>query len=72
MLFLLLIHITGLAQVLNESEPYLTTEDTCIVYQDKGVGKLEKVLNKESSTWFIDSKLLIYFGYDKAKTIFFF
>ena len=45
--FLLLIHITGLAQVLNESEPYLTTEDTCIVYQDKGAGKLEKVLNKD-------------------------
>ena len=67
------IHI-DLPQPLNETGTYLYVDDTCIFYQDKDVEKIEKVLNKEFSSlceWFIESKLSIHFGYDKAKNNFF-
>ena len=43
-----------------------------VSWQDKDVENIEKVLNKEFSSlceWFVDSKLWIHVGYDKAKTI---
>ena len=72
--FLFLIYINDLLQALNETELYLYADHTCIFFQDKGVDKIEKVLNKELpslSEWFIDNKLSIRFGDDKTKTIFF-
>ena len=61
-LFLFLIYINDLPKAF------------CIFYQDKDVGKIEKVLSKEFSSlceWFIDNKLSIHFGDDKTKAIFF-
>ena len=43
---LFLIDINELPQALNETGSYLCADDTCIFYQDKDVGKIEKVLNK--------------------------
>ena len=66
--------LNDLPQALNETGSYLYADDTCIFYQDKDVEKIEKVLNKEFPSlceWFIDNKLLIHFGDDKTKTIFF-
>ena len=59
-LLLFLIYLNDLPQALNKTRSYLYAEDTCIFYQDKDVGKIETVLNKEFSSlceWFIDNKL---------------
>ena len=53
---------------------YLYADDTCIFYQHVDVKKIEKVLNKESSSlcqWFIDNKPSIHFEEDKTKSILF-
>ena len=71
---LFLICINDLPQALNETGLYFYADDTCIFYQDKDHQKIEKVLNKEFSSlceWFIDKKLSVHFGDDKAKAIFF-
>ena len=55
---LFLIYINDLPQALNQTESYLYADNTCIFYQDKDVAKIERVLNKEFSSfckWFIDS-----------------
>ena len=62
---LFLIYINDLPQALNETESCLYADDTCIFYQDKDVGKIERVLNKEFSSLcelFIDNKLSIVVG----------
>ena len=53
---LFLLYINDLPQALSETGSYLYADDTCIIYQDKGVEKIEKVLNKEFPSlceWFI-------------------
>ena len=67
---LVLIYINDLPQALNETGSYLYADNICNFYQDKGVEKTEEVLSKEFLSlceWFIDSKLSVYFGYDKNK-----
>ena len=39
-----------LPQALNETGSYIYADDNCIFYQDKDVGKIEKVSNKEFSS----------------------
>ena len=71
---LFLIHINDLPQALNETRSYLYADNTCFLYQDKDVEKIDKVLTKEFLSlceWFIDNKLSIHFGDDRTKTIFF-
>ena len=73
-LLLFLIYISDLPQALNETGSYLYADNTCIFYQDRDVEKIEKVLNNEFSSLceqFIDNKLSIHSGDDKAKTNFF-
>ena len=71
---LFLLYINDLPQALNETGSYLYADDTCIIYQDKGVEKIEKVLNKAFPSLcesFIGNKLSIHFEDDKTKTTFF-
>ena len=59
---------------LNETGSYLYTDDTSIFYHDEDVEQIEKVLNKQVSSfceWFVYNKLWICFGYDETKTIIF-
>ena len=61
-LLLFLIHINDLPQALNETRSYLYADNTCFLYQDKDVEKIDKVLNKEFLSlceWFIDNKQFI-------------
>ena len=72
-LLLLLTYINNLPQPLNEAESYLYADHTFIFYQDKDVGKIDKILNKELpplSEWFISNKLLVHFWDNKTKGIF--
>ena len=55
-------------------QSYCYADDTCIFYQNEDVKKVENVSNKEFSLlcqWFVDNKLSIHFGEDKAKSILF-
>ena len=73
-LLLFLIYISDLPQALNETGSYLYVDNTWIFYQDRDVEKIEKVLNNEFSSLceqFIDNKLSIHSGDDKAKANFF-
>ena len=52
----------------------LYADDSCILYQHKEQDEIEKHLNKDSENlcdWSVDSKLIIYFGKDKTKSILF-
>ena len=52
----------------------LYADDSCILYQHKDVVQIEKRLNEDFENlfdWFIDNKLSIHFGEDKAKSILF-
>ena len=73
-LLLLLTYINNLPQPLSEAESYLYADHTFIFYQDKVVGKIEKILNKELpplSEWFINNKLSVHFWDNKTKGIIF-
>ena len=51
----------------------LPANDSCIMYQDKEIAKIEKILAKKSKNvfdWFVDNKLSIHFCDDKTKSIF--
>ena len=51
---------------------FFYAEDTCLVCQRKDINKIEKQLNKDFHSicdWFVDNKLSIHFGDDKAKSI---
>ena len=51
---------------------FLYADDSCLVYQHKDVNETERNLNKNFSNvcdWFVDNKLSIHFGEDKAKCI---
>ena len=49
-------------------ELLLYVDDTCLIFQDKDITEIETALNKN---WFVDNKLSIHFGEDKAKSILF-
>ena len=51
---------------------FFYADDTCLVCQRKDINKIEKQLNKDFHSichWFVDNKLSIHFGDDKAKSI---
>ena len=51
---------------------YLYADDTCLTFQHENVTEIEDQLNLNFSclcNWFIDNKLTIHFGEDKAKLI---
>ena len=57
-----------------DCELLLYADDTCLKFQHKDITEIESVLNKNFSMlcdWFVDSKLSIYFGEDKTKSILF-
>ena len=67
-------YLNDIPQSLSDAGCYLYPDDTCIFYQYEDVKKNENVLNKEFSSLckcFIDNKLSIDFGEDKAKSILF-
>ena len=71
---LFLLYVNDLPQSSSDAGSYLYADDTYIFYQHKDIKKIEKVLNKESSSlcqWFIDNKLSIHFREDKTKSILF-
>ena len=52
----------------------LNADESCILYQHKGVVQIEKLLNEDFRNlydWFVDSKLSIHFDEDKIKSILF-
>ena len=52
----------------------LNADESCILYQHKGVVQIEKLLNEDFRNlydWFVDSKLSIHFEEDKIKSILF-
>ena len=53
-------------------ELFLYADDTWLIFQHKDVKVIEKQLNGNFSSicgWFVDNKLSIHFGEDKAKSI---
>ena len=53
---------------------FLYADDKCLVFQGKNVKDIEKQLNEDFvhiCDWFVDNKLSIHFGEDKAKSILF-
>ena len=51
----------------------LYADDSCLMFQDRDVKEIEKVLNQKFSDlcdWFVDNKLSIHFGEDKTKMCF--
>ena len=67
-------YLNDIPQSLSDAGCYLYPDGTCIFYQYEDVKKNENVLNKEFSSLckcFIDNKLSIDFGEDKAKSILF-
>ena len=56
------------------SDSLLYADDTCIVFQHKNVTEIEKQLLRDFSSlcdWFVDNKLSVNFGQEKAKSILF-
>ena len=52
----------------------LYADNSCVIFQHKGVEVIEKVLNKDFENvcdWFVDNRLSIHFGEDKTKSILF-
>ena len=71
---LFLLYINDVPQALSNTHTYLYADDTNILCQHKDVTEIENVLNKEFANicdWFVDNKLSIHFGEDKAKCILF-
>ena len=71
---LFLIYINDIPQALSKCNVYLYADDTSLLFMDKDIGKIEKVLNEEFASlceWFVDNKLSIHFGEDKTKSILF-
>ena len=70
---LFLIYVSDMPQAF-KSTLRLYADDSCILYQHKEQDEIEKHLNKDSENlcdWSVDSKLIIYFGKDKTKSILF-
>ena len=57
-----------------DCELWLYADDTCLIFQHKDIPKIESALIKNFSMlcdWFVDNKLTIHFGEDKAESILF-
>ena len=70
---LFLICVSDMLQV-ETSTLLLYTDDSLIMYQDKEIKQVEKKLNEEFENLcdsFVDNKLSLHFGQDKAKSILF-
>ena len=70
---LFLIDVNDIPPAVN-SNLFLYTDDSCLMFQDKQVEEIEKVLNNDFEdicNWFVDNKLSIHFGEDKTKSILF-
>ena len=68
-----LLYVKSTKQVV-DFDLFLYADDSCLVYQHKGMKEIERNLNKNFSDvcdWFVDNKLAIYFGEDKTKCILF-
>ena len=56
------------------SDLLLYVDDTCVVFEHKSIIEIEKQLIRDFSSlceWFVDTKLSLYFGKDKTKSILF-
>ena len=52
----------------------MNADDSCLMYQHKGIAKIEKILNENFENicdWFVDNKLSTRSGDDKTKSILF-
>ena len=70
---LFLLYVNDIKPAVN-CDLVLYADDSCLVYQHNDVNKIEQNLNKKFSDicdWFVDNKLSIHFGEDKAKCILF-
>ena len=70
---LFLIYIIDMSQAV-KFNLFLYANDTCLVCQHKDINEIEKQLNKDFESicdWFVDNKLSIHTGDDKAKSILF-
>ena len=67
---LFLLYINDLPQAV-VSDSLLYADDTCIIIQHKSTIEIEKQLIRDVCDWFVDNKLSIHFGQDKAKSILF-
>ena len=70
---LFLIYVNNMSQAV-KSNLFLCAADSCLMYQHRDVNEIEKQLNKDFENicdWFVDNKLKIQFGEDKAKSILF-
>ena len=68
---LFLIYVNDTPQTL-KSTLLLYVDGSYILYQHKEVDEIEKQIKTENiCNWFVDSKLSIHFGKDKAKSILF-
>ena len=57
-----------------KSNLFLYADNSCLVFQGKDVIEIEKQLNGDFTNiceWFVDNRLSIHFGVDKAKSILF-
>ena len=71
---LLLLIYTNKMQWAVDRELWLYANDTGLVFQHKDIKTIGKHLNWDFSTltdWFVDNKLSVHFGEDKAKSILF-
>ena len=70
---LFLLYINDMPQALS-CDLLLYADDSCLIFQNKNVKEIEKVLNRNFCNlcdWFVDNKLSIHFGEDKTKCILF-
>ena len=57
-----------------KSNLFLYADDSCLVFEGKDVIETEKQLSEDFTNiceWFVDNRLSIHFGEDKAKSILF-
>ena len=70
---LFLLYVNDMPQAVN-SELLLYADGTCHIYMGKDTKTIEEQLNRDFNSlceWFIDNKLSIHFGEEKAKSILF-
>ena len=70
---LFLLYVNDMPQAVN-SELLLYADDTCLIYMEKDIQKIEEQLNSDFTSlceWFIDNKLSVHFGEEKTKSILF-
>ena len=71
---LFLLYVNDMKAALKNCHLRLYVDETCILYSHQNAKFIERNLNYDFSNlfeWFIDSKLSIHFGEDKARSILF-